>query len=54
MIAEIVGNGEDELAEMNFYYDLNGNLIRKVDPEGVTEVYTYDEFDRMVRSRRGQ
>jgi len=41
-------------ATTQFFYDLNGNLTRRVDPEGITEVYRYDGFGRMTRSRRGR
>ena len=49
---EAVGYGQTEVVTTEFSYDLNGNLIEKVDPEGVTEVYRYDAFDRMVRSHK--
>jgi YD repeat-containing protein len=39
-------------ATTSYYYDLNGNLKKKVDPEGVTEIYKYDAMDRMIRSQR--
>jgi YD repeat-containing protein len=51
---EILGKDDTDIAITEFYYDLNGNLIKKVDPEGVTELYEYDGFDRMVQSRRGR
>jgi YD repeat-containing protein len=51
---EIQGKGEDELAETIFYYDLNGNLIKQIDPMGVATYYVYDEFDRLVKTRQGQ
>jgi YD repeat-containing protein len=49
-----VGNDYHDKAVTRFYYDLNGNLVKKIDPEGVTEIYQYDSRDRMIRSRRGR
>ena len=45
---------EKDKATTTYFYDLNGNLIKKIDPEGVTEIYVYDSKDRMIRSRRGR
>lgn len=45
---------EHPKAVTKFFYDLNGNLIRKVDPEGVTEIYQYDMKDRLIRVRYGK
>lgn len=33
-----IGDNYQDKAVTRFFYDLNGNLIKKVDPEGVTEV----------------
>lgn len=49
-----VGNDYQDKAITRFFYDLNGNLIGKVDPEGITESYQYDLKDRLIRSRRGR
>jgi len=49
-----IGDNYQDKAVTRFFYDLNGNLIKKVDPEGVTEIYQYDSRDRMVKSRRGR
>ncbi len=49
-----VGEEYQDKAITSYYYDLNGNLTRKVDPEGVTEIYQYDYRDRMIRSRRSR
>lgn len=53
-----ITNGQEVIyfdkATTRHTYDLNGNLIKKVDPEGVTEVYQYDQRDRLVCSRRGK
>ena len=58
VVKEITGveiNGqENDKAETQYFYDLNGNLIKKIDPEDVTELYQYDSKDRMIRSRRGK
>ena len=54
MAQEITGvNGVDKATTL-FYYDLNGNLTRKVDPEGVSEIYRYNEFDKLIYTRRGE
>ena len=53
-IREITGINGTSKATTSFTYDANGNLTKKTDPEGVSEVYTYDEFDQLVRVRRGK
>lgn len=50
----LIGSTENPKATTKYFYDLNGNLIRKVDPEGVTEIYQYDAKDRRVRVRHGK
>lgn len=58
VVQEITGveiNGvENDKATTQYFYDLNGNLIKKVDPEGVTEIYQYNFKDRMTKSRKGK
>jgi YD repeat-containing protein len=41
-------------ATAQFLYDLNGNLVKKVDPMGVTELYQYDNRDKLISSRKGK
>jgi YD repeat-containing protein len=48
------GNVENDKATTRYFYDLNGNRVKKVDPKGVTELYQYDSKDRKVQSRRGK
>ena len=50
---EISGQ-ENNKATTYYFYDLNGNLIKKVDPEGVTEIYQYNLKDQLERSRKGK
>lgn len=45
---------ENDKATTQYFYDLNDNLIKKVDPEGVTEIYQYNFKDRMTKSRKGK
>ena len=52
LVKSIVNQFGGNSSTANFYYDANGNLTKKVDPEDVTEVYDYDEFDRRIRTRR--
>ena len=47
------GSGDVDKATTSFYYDLNGNLIKKVDPTGVTENYAYDFMDRRTLVHKG-
>jgi RHS repeat-associated protein len=42
-------NGPAGLTES--YYDLNGNLLQTVDPQGKAKVYWYDSLGRVYRSR---
>jgi YD repeat-containing protein len=49
-----IGDTYYDKASTRYYYDLNGNLVKKVDPEGVIEIYQYDFCDRMVKSRRSR
>jgi YD repeat-containing protein len=39
-------------ATTNYYYDLNGNLIKKKDPTGVCDCYAYDALGRRTRTWR--
>ena len=49
-----ISTANTKSATTSFYYNANGNLIKKKDPEGVSEYYDYDEFDRQIRVRRGR
>jgi len=53
---QIVGHDnmdQDDWLVTLFYYDARGNLIEKVAPDGVSTVYKYDDFDRLVMVRKG-
>ena len=54
LVSMAINTANGNSSTTNFYYDLNGNLIKKKDPEGVCEYYEYDGFDRRIRSRRGR
>jgi YD repeat-containing protein len=50
----LIEDTEHPKATTKYFYDLNGNMIRKVDPVGVTEIYQYDAKDHRVRVRHGK
>ena len=58
VIEEITGvqiaDEENPKATRKFFYDLNGNLIKDVDPEGVTEIYQYNNRNQRIRVRKGK
>ena len=50
--------GHDQLPESKwqvsqFKYDANGNLEEQVSPDGISTLYEYDNFDRLVKVKRG-
>ncbi|MBN2211444.1 MAG: hypothetical protein JW709_08635 [Sedimentisphaerales bacterium] len=53
VIYEILGKSQEDIAVMEYHYDLNGNLDKKTLPEGETEHFIYDGFDRLISTRRG-
>lgn len=43
-----------DVATTEMFYDANGNLTKKKDPEGICEYYKYDGFDRLRSTHRGR
>jgi YD repeat-containing protein len=43
-------NSYDPKTITHYFYDLNGNLVKKKDPAGVCENYNYDKAGRKVRT----
>ncbi len=48
------GDMENPKAITQFFYDVNGNLIKQVDPEGVTEIYKYNNKNQRIKIRKGK
>ncbi|MCP4710070.1 MAG: RHS repeat protein [Planctomycetes bacterium] len=52
-IAGYMSSGEEVVySYTNFYYDVNGNLAERVDPDGGRTFYTYDHLDRPLQNIR--
>jgi YD repeat-containing protein len=47
------GGGETEVAVTEFHYDANKNLVERVAPNNISMVYEYDNFDRLIKTKRG-
>lgn len=56
VITQIVGHDQvnSSLWQVTEYeYDANGNLLRQVDPTGAVTVYAYDDYDRLMGTKKG-
>lgn len=56
MVMQIIGHDDLDSKQWQvteFEYDANGNLTKQTSPDDTSAIYQYDNFDRLVKVKRG-